>query len=80
MPKYLKDDPSLLRKVADYLVVCVNDFADTHGLSRPEAYDYLHNYKGLSFLVDCYEVEHTLSLDDALSDLQTICRQNGGSI
>ena len=41
MPQYLKQNPSLLTKVVDYLVVCVNDFADAHGLSYPNAHEYL---------------------------------------
>lgn len=36
MPQYLKHEPSLLSKVADYLVVCVNDFADAHDLEGSE--------------------------------------------
>ena len=80
MPQYLKQNPSLLTKVVDYLVVCVNDFADAHGLSYPNAHEYLSKYRGLAFLVDCYEAEHLLSLDEALDDIRQICRQNGGAI
>ena len=32
--------------------------------------------KGLEFLEDCYEAEHTLSLDDALDDLDAVCKGN----
>ena len=80
MPLYLKQNPSLLTKVVDYLVVCVNDFADAHGLSYPSAHEYLSKYRGLTFLIDCYEAEHLLSLDEALDDIRQICRQNGGTI
>lgn len=64
------------RNMIDYMVVCVNDYADTHSLSRSAAFDYLKKYKGLDFLEECYEAEHTLSLDEALSDLDAICKRN----
>lgn len=80
MPQYLKHEPSLLSKVVDYLVVCVNDFADAHGLAYPDAQAYLSKYKGLAFLIDCYEAEHLLSLDEALDDLLQVCRRNGGTV
>lgn len=80
MPQYLKHEPSLLPKVVDYLVVCVNDFADAHDLAYPDAHAYLSKYKGLAFLIDCYEAEHLLSLDEALDDIRQVCRRNGGTI
>lgn len=39
MPQYLKQDSSLLSKVVDYLVVCVNDFADADDHNRDNRYD-----------------------------------------
>ena len=32
--------------------------------------------KGLDFLEECYDTEHTLSLDTALDDIDAICRRN----
>ncbi|MBP3535769.1 MAG: DUF3791 domain-containing protein, partial [Muribaculaceae bacterium] len=49
-------------------------------LSNAQAYAYLRRFTGIDFLIDCYEAEHTLSIDDAVSDLQAICRRNGGRI
>ena len=60
----------------NYMVVCVNDYADRHGLTRTDAFDYLLHNKGLDFIEDCYEAEHALSLDDALDDLDAVCRRN----
>ncbi len=64
------------RNMINYMVVCVNDYAERHGLSLSDSFDYLRRNKGLSFIEDCYEVEHTLSLDDALDDLDAICKRN----
>lgn len=65
-----------MRNMINYLVVCVNDYADRHGLARSVSFDYLRRNKGLAFLEDCYEAEHTLSLDDALEDLDAVCKRN----
>ena len=66
------------RNMIDYMVVCVNDYADRHGLTRAGSFDYLMRNKGLDFLEDCYEAEHTLSIDDALDDLYAVCKRNEG--
>lgn len=47
------------------MVVCVNDYAERHGISFV---DSLAN-KGLDFVEECYDAEHTLSLETALDDL-----------
>ena len=54
---------SELKKKINYTVVCVNEFA---------------NYKGIEFIKEHYDVEHTLSLDTAVEDLTMVCRNNGG--
>ena len=43
-----------------------------------DAYIYLNRYKGIEFLKEFYDVEHTLSFDDTIDDLSAICRKNGG--
>ena len=65
-----------LRNKIDYMVVCVNDYADRHGLSMSDSFDYLARNKGLDFLEECYDAEHTLSLDTALEDLDVVCKRN----
>ncbi len=68
------------RNILDYIVVCVSEFADRHGIQMQEAYQYLRQYKGIDYLQEFYDVEHTLSFDDAIDDLTTICQKNGGRI
>lgn len=67
-----------LKKKINYTVACVNEFADQHHLSSKEAFIYLYDHKGIAFLKENYDVEHTLSFDDAVEDLTIICRNNGG--
>ena len=68
----------LTRNKIDYFVVCVNDFADAHGMSYVDAFDYLKAYNGLSFLSEHYDIEHTYSIEDAVADLAQVCARNGG--
>ena len=49
-------------------------------LSSKQAYSYLKRYKGIDFIQDNYEAEHLLSFDDAVDDLTTICKRNGGGL
>jgi hypothetical protein len=62
----------------NYMVVCINEFASRYNLYSNEAFKYLRNFKGINFLYMNYEVEHTLSIDDAIDDLVLICKNNGG--
>ena len=64
----------------EHVVACVGAFALRYKLSNTQAYAYLRRFTGIDFLLDCYAAEHTLSIDDAVSDLQVICRREGGKI
>lgn len=66
------------RKQINYVVVCVNEFARRHNLKIKDAFQFLFQYKAIEFLKENYDIEHTLSLDDALDDMLMICRKNGG--
>jgi hypothetical protein len=67
-------------KRIQYYVMCVSAFSGKKALSQRDAFNYLYKHKGIEFLVDCYEAEHTLSLDDAVDDLTLVCKNNGGTI
>lgn len=67
-------------KKINYIVACVNQFADNTNLGVQQAFRYLYNYKGIEFLKDHYDIEHTLSFEDTIEDLKIICQKNGGMI
>lgn len=69
-----------LRNQINYTVVCVNEFARRFDINSVAAFEYLKKHKGLEFLSEHYDVEHCLSLADAIDDLVLICSQNGGSL
>ena len=66
--------------IINWLVVCVNEFARQFSLDAKTAFKYLYNYGGINFLKEHYEAEHTLSFDEAVEDLQIICKNNGGEL
>lgn len=68
------------KNIIEYVICCVGAFASRFKLNNIQAYAYLKRYTGIDFLIDCYAAEHTLSLEDAVDDLQAICWQKGGRI
>ena len=71
---------SELKKKINYTVVCVNEFANKLNIAEKEAFDYLYKYKGIAFIKEYYDIEHTLSMDDAIDDIMRVCRNNGGDL
>ena len=63
-----------------YINMCIVEFGKKFGMTAQLSYRYLKKYKGISFLDKCYEAEHLLSLNDALTDLKVYCKRNGGTI
>lgn len=66
--------------VLNYIVVCISEFANRHGIHMRDAYIYLSQNKGIEFLKEFYDVKHTLSFDDVMDNLAAICRKNGGAV
>lgn len=64
----------------EYLIVCIGAFAKRYHLSLSQAYAYLKRFTGIDFLIDCYDIEHTLSIENAVEDLQQLCFNYGGKI
>lgn len=64
----------------NYIIVCISEFAGRYGMHMRDAYLYLTKYKGIEFLKEFYDVEHTLSFDDAIDDVASVCRKNGGMV
>ncbi|MFT5872282.1 MAG: hypothetical protein ACI8WT_001212 [Clostridium sp.] len=66
--------------IVNYMVVCVNEFADRLNINGKEAFNYLNQHKAINFLLDNYEIEHTLSIDDAVDDMVIVSNNNGGTM
>ena len=64
--------------LVNWAVVCVREYAKFKGLCLREAFRYLYALGGIAFLQEHYDIEHTLSLDDTVEALETVCRNEGG--
>ena len=67
-----------LNNQVEYLVACVGDFAHQHDMTPFAAYTFLKKHRGLSFLEDSYDVEHTQSIQTAVDDMLEVCKRHGG--
>ena len=63
-----------------FTVACVNEFARKYKLSSKEAFQYLFQFKGIDFIKENYDVEHTLDFETILEDLGILCKKNGGTL
>jgi len=68
------------KKAIHYFITCVADFAEEYKMSIKDAFLYLKKYKGIQFLMENYEIEHTLSKEDTLKALFRIAHKNGGRL
>ncbi|MBO4282162.1 MAG: DUF3791 domain-containing protein [Bacteroidales bacterium] len=63
-----------------FLTACIQAFGQRFSLTRQAAFRYLHEHKGLEFLIEFYDVEHLQSMDETIDDLLIVCQQNGGAL
>ncbi len=68
------------KDIIDYVMTAIIEFAKKYGLTIREASNYLNRFKGIDFLTEFYDVEHTLSFNDCVDDLTVVCQNNGGEV
>ena len=68
------------KKLIEYVVANISEFAKKYELTIREASNYLNLHKGLSFLEQHYDAKHLLSIDDSVEDLARVCYNNGGGL
>ena len=76
----LKSTKKVDKNVIDYVMTAIIEFSERHHLSIREASNYLNRFKGIDFLTEFYDVEHTLSFSNCVDDLTVVCQNNGGAI
>ena len=63
-----------------YLNAVTRTFGERFNLTVQQSFRYLYNFKGIRFLLEYYDVEHTLSIEDTVDDLIKVCQKNGGEL
>lgn len=76
----LKSKKKADKNLIDYVMTAIVEFARRHGLTIREASNYIGRFKGIDFLTEFYDVEHTLSFNDCVEDLTVVCQNNGGTL
>ena len=66
------------KKECYYFIMIMNQISKKYNMPIYEIYKYLYSYKGIEFLQEFYDVEHTLNTDDVIDDVMAICNKNGG--
>lgn len=64
----------------NYIIALITEFAQRHQLSTQQAYLYLKKYKGLEFVDEFYDVEHTQSFENSVEDITFYCHRMGGQL
>jgi hypothetical protein len=68
------------RDIIEDFVLLNEEFAERHGLSWREAFNYLKRYGGLAFYRTHYGYEHTQSYGSTTERLAGVCKRNGGEL
>jgi hypothetical protein len=68
------------KRVVGYVIACINAFAKQFNMPVKAAVNYLNRFKGIDFLINHYDAQHLLSIDDTVQDLVLVCENNGGGI
>lgn len=69
-----------VRDKVEYIIAFVSEFAKVHALTSGQAFRYLERYKAIDFLDRHYNIAHTQSFQDVVSDITAYCRRFGGAI
>lgn len=63
-----------------YTNLCIRKFAERNKMPLEAAFTYLLTYGGIQYLIDFYDIEHTLPLEDTIDEISLTCKANGGYI
>lgn len=62
----------------EYIIALVNEFAKKFNLSDKQAFNYIRNHQGVTFIEDNYGIIHTLDFQEAVESVAIFCRKTGG--
>ena len=69
-----------VRDILEYIVAVVSEFAKRFNLTDTQAYRYIRNHRGVSFIEENYGIIHTLDFDEAVDSVALYCRRAGGKL
>ena len=66
------------RDIMEYIIALVSEFAKKFDLSNRQAFNYIRNHQGISFIEQNYGIIHTLNFKEAVDSVAIYCRKTGG--
>lgn len=69
-----------IKDITEYIIFLINEFARTFGLTESQAYRYLKNHEGISFIKQHYGIMHTLDDRESVESVAVYCKRNGGKL
>ena len=69
-----------VKDILEYIIALVNEFAKNYGLTDQQAYRYIRNHKGVTFIEENYGIIHTLDFNEAVESVALFCRRKGGDL
>lgn len=76
----MMENKALDRYQIPYTNLVVRKFAERNKMTLDAAFAYLLKFGGIQYLVDFYDVEHTLPLEDTIDEITQTCHAAGGAI
>lgn len=73
-------DRNLKKDKIEYIVIFISEFSKKHHITGGQAYRYLKKFGGVRMLYEFYDVMHTQSLENMLTDITTFCHRKGGTL
>ena len=66
--------------IIEFIIAVINEFALYYGLTEHQAYQYIRNHDGVSFIQQNYNIMHTLDFRDSVESVANFCKRNGGKL
>lgn len=60
----------------EYIIALVNEFAKKFNLSDKQAFNYIRNHQGITFIEENYGIIHTLDFQEAVDSVAIFCRKS----
>lgn len=59
--------------IVEFIIKLINEFARVSGYSEYLAYLYLKNHDAINFIIENYDMMHTLDINSNLESLKNFC-------
>lgn len=64
----------------EWTMIFIVEFAQRHGLTMKQAFNYLSRFKGIDFVDRHYGYVHTQSFISMVDDMTDYCHRKGGAL